>query len=144
MHSRCALSKFCQWDECLGRSWTMMPSGILSLVSYFEASHENALIIVLGEDSRPVIPPTRFSTPALQELLRACWQKDPFMRPNFSTVVQDLKQLRKSSGLPEEIVSPKFPEWQESEGFEFRVSRPSPDMHPIPLFPGTPRKSLYL
>ncbi|KAK0432782.1 hypothetical protein EV421DRAFT_1457902 [Armillaria borealis] len=99
---------------------------------------------VLREDSRPVIPPTRFSTPALQELLRACWQKDPFMRPNFSAVVQELKQLRKSSGLPEEIVSPKFPEWQENEGFEFRVSRPSPDMHPIPLFPGTPPRDLAL
>lgn len=99
---------------------------------------------VLREDSRPVIPPTRFSTPALQELLRACWQKDPFLRPNFSTVVQELKQLRKSSGLPEEIVSPKFPEWQENEGFEFRVSRPSPDMHPIPLFPGTPPRDLIL
>ncbi|KAK0472502.1 hypothetical protein IW261DRAFT_1343551, partial [Armillaria novae-zelandiae] len=93
---------------------------------------------VLREDSRPVIPSTRFSPPALQELLRACWHKDPFMRPNFSTVVQELNQLRKSSGLPEEIVSPKFPEWQENEGIEFRVSRPSPDMHPIPLFPGTP------
>ncbi|KAK0451188.1 uncharacterized protein EV420DRAFT_1561339 [Desarmillaria tabescens] len=98
---------------------------------------------VLREDSRPVIPTTRFSTSALQELLRACWQKDPFLRPNFSAVVQELKQLRKSSGLPEEIISPKFPEWQESE-FEFRVSRPSPDMHPIPLFPGTPPRELAL
>ncbi|KAG7443780.1 uncharacterized protein BT62DRAFT_995815 [Guyanagaster necrorhizus] len=97
---------------------------------------------VLREDSRPVIPSTRFSTSALQKLIRACWQKDPFMRPNFSTVVQELKQMRKSSGLPEEVVLPKFPERQDNESFEFRVSRPSPDMHPVPLLPGTPPRDL--
>ncbi|KAG7443814.1 kinase-like protein [Guyanagaster necrorhizus] len=99
--------------------------------------------LVLVKDSRPDIPSTHFSTSALQDLIGTCWQREPSLRPNFSTIVQELKQMRKSSELPE-VVSLKFPEWRDNESFEFRVSRPSPDMHPVPLLPGTPPRDLTL
>ncbi|KAJ7496034.1 hypothetical protein B0H11DRAFT_2001603 [Mycena galericulata] len=71
------------------------------------------------ENTRPSIPPSRFNTPALQEILRICWHKDPFVRPSFSKIVKDVKQLRKSfcgpSSNPEDIPSPRIPEWQEAD-----------------------------
>ncbi|KAF7353961.1 Protein kinase domain-containing protein [Mycena venus] len=36
---------------------------------------------VLKDNTRPEIPPSRFNTPALQELLCICWDKDPTYRP---------------------------------------------------------------
>lgn len=101
----------------------------------------NGLIIIpvsIEEDSRPTIPLTRFSSVALQDLLRACWARDPFERPPFSKVVQTLKQLRKNTGsATEDIPSPRIQEWKDLEDHEH--SRPSPDMHPIPLPGTTPR-----
>ncbi|KAJ6500147.1 hypothetical protein C8R47DRAFT_284025 [Mycena vitilis] len=92
---------------------------------------------VTKENSRPSVPPSRFNTPGLQEILRVCWHKDPFVRPPFSKIVKDVKQLRKSfcgpSSNPEDIPSPRIPEWQEVDDDYAYTSRPSPDMHPIPL-----------
>ncbi|KAL0058574.1 hypothetical protein AAF712_014737 [Marasmius tenuissimus] len=64
---------------------------------------------VLRDDTRPIIPQTRFSTPAVQEIVRSCWSTNPFDRPTFSEVARDLKKLRKN-GAPEEVTSPRMPE----------------------------------
>jgi hypothetical protein len=100
------------------------------------------------ENTRPSIPLSRFNTPALQELLRICWHKDPFVRPPFSKVVKDLKHMRKSfcgpSSNPEDIPSPRIPDWQEAQDDHTYTSRPSPDMHPIPLPGGSPRELILL
>jgi hypothetical protein len=101
------------------------------------------------DKTRPELPPSRFNTPALQELLRVCWDEDPTVRPPFSKIVKEAKQLRKDAELPfggfEELasppVSPSGPDWREVENAG--LSRPSPDMHPVPL-PKTPRKLTQL
>lgn len=94
------------------------------------------------ENTRPSIPPSRFNSPGLQDLLRLCWHKDPFVRPPFSKIVKDVKQLRKSfcgpSSNPEDIPSPRIPEWNEADDDYAYTSRPSPDMHPIPLSSDSP------
>ncbi|KAJ6589026.1 hypothetical protein B0H19DRAFT_1058099 [Mycena capillaripes] len=103
-------------------------------------SDEAVRDFVLKDNTRPKIPSTRFNTPALQELLRICWHKDPAIRPPFSKIVKATKQMRKAAELPfdgfEDLtsppVSPYRPDWPELD-----ASRPSPDMHPVPL-PNTP------
>jgi hypothetical protein len=97
------------------------------------------------DNTRPKIPSTRFNTPGVQELLRLCWDKDPAVRPPFSKIVKETKQLRRAAELPFDgfdspPVSPRGPDWREVENAG--TSRPSPDMHPIPL-PKTPRKSRF-
>ncbi|KAJ7079089.1 hypothetical protein B0H15DRAFT_520827 [Mycena belliarum] len=94
---------------------------------------------VTEQNDRPNIPPCRFYTPALQEMLSVCWHKDPFVRPAFSKIVKDIKQLKKSfcgpASIPEDIPSPRTPDWQDANDNDdyTYTSRPSPDMHPIPL-----------
>ena len=66
---------------------------------------------------------------ALQDLLRLCWHRNPFVRPSFSKIVWDMKQLRAIAGatpFADDTVSPPIltPE---------RPPRPSPDMRPTPL-----------
>ncbi|KAJ6587171.1 hypothetical protein DFH09DRAFT_1308232 [Mycena vulgaris] len=101
---------------------------------------------VTKENTRPSIPPSRFNTPGLQEILRICWHKDPFVRPGFSKIVRDVKQLRKSfcgpSSNPEDIPSPRIPDWQDADDDYTYTSRPSPDMHPIPLPGDSPPRNL--
>lgn len=93
------------------------------------------LTVYLTEDNtRPPIPRTRWATSGLQELVRLCWHRDPFMRPSFSRVVRELKQLRKNSGTVDDIQSPQITDMMPLEW----PSRPSPDMRPIPLPMGTP------
>ncbi|KAJ6553853.1 hypothetical protein B0H10DRAFT_2169714 [Mycena sp. CBHHK59/15] len=76
-------------------------------------------------------PPTRFDSPALQELLRVCWDRDPAIRPPFSKIVKDAKALRKAAELPfggfDDLPSPRTPDWREADN----QARPSPDMHPF-------------
>ncbi|THU90560.1 hypothetical protein K435DRAFT_968632 [Dendrothele bispora CBS 962.96] len=93
---------------------------------------------VLHEDSRPHIPQSRFATQNMQDLLRSCWAVDPFHRPTFSKVAHDLKLMRKTAGAnSEDIQSPRIPGWEEHElSHQQRFSKPSPDMHPVPL-PGS-------
>ncbi|KAJ7838687.1 hypothetical protein B0H13DRAFT_2239665 [Mycena leptocephala] len=101
---------------------------------------------VTKENTRPSIPPSRFNSPGLQELLCVCWHKDPFVRSPFSKIVKDVKQLRKSfcgpSSNPEDIPSPRIPDWQEADDDYAYTSRPSPDMHPIPLPSDSPPRNL--
>ncbi|KAF7306038.1 Protein kinase domain-containing protein [Mycena chlorophos] len=98
------------------------------------SSDDDVRHFVLKEHTRPIVPPSRCYTPALQELLQACWSQDPFTRPPFSKVVREMKQLRKSfcgSTPSQDIPSPRI--MQEANEDELYMSRPSPDMHPIPL-----------
>ncbi|KAJ6608478.1 hypothetical protein B0H10DRAFT_1815660 [Mycena sp. CBHHK59/15] len=96
-------------------------------------SDEAVRNFVLNDNTRPKIPPTRFDSPALQELLRVCWDRDPAIRPPFSKIVKDAKALRKAAELPfggfDDLPSPRTPDWREADN----QARPSPDMHPIPL-----------
>ncbi|KAJ7781563.1 hypothetical protein B0H16DRAFT_1819089 [Mycena metata] len=106
-------------------------------------SDEAVRNFVLKDKTRPKIPSTRFTTPALQELLRVCWDEDPSIRPSFSKIVKEAKQLRKAAEVPFEgfddlaspPISPRGPDWREVENAS--ASRPSPDMRPVPL-PKTP------
>ncbi|RDB18261.1 Dual specificity protein kinase splA [Hypsizygus marmoreus] len=109
---------------------------------------------VLKEDTRPPIPNTRFNTPALQELLRACWHRDPEMRPSFEQIVKDVKAIRKAfitnlnsaaqiqEGAPDAseerlVLSPiaaaKERQYELQWEWEGHRSRPSPDMAPVAL-----------
>ncbi|KAJ7747345.1 hypothetical protein B0H16DRAFT_1675699 [Mycena metata] len=110
------------------------------------SNDDDVRYFVTKENTRPTIPPSRFNTPALQEILRVCWHKDPFVRPPFSKIVKDVKQLRKSfcgpSSNPEDIPSPRIPDWQEFDDDYTYTSRPSPDMHPIPLPGDSPPRNL--
>lgn len=90
----------------------------------------------LGDNSRPIIPNSRFNTPALQELLRVCWHSDPAVRPSFEKIVLDVRLLRKNFGSVEEAV--KYSPAAFSDELD-HVSRPSPDMKPVPMFVGPPR-----
>jgi hypothetical protein len=81
-------------------------------------------------NQRPNIPRSRVTTPALQDLLRLCWHRNPFLRPSFSKVVWDIKHIRVNDGaLPfiEEAISP--PPLPTPD----QPVRPSPDMRPAPL-----------
>lgn len=85
---------------------------------------------VLKENSRPVLPRySRFNTPGLQEILRACWQTEPSKRPSFKRIARDLKLLRKSSGQ-DTLDSPYLPT---IEDLPEPVGSPSPDMRPTEL-----------
>ncbi|KAF7355415.1 Protein kinase domain-containing protein [Mycena sanguinolenta] len=102
-------------------------------------SDEAVRDFVLKDNTRPKIPPSRFNTPAVQELLRVCWDREPTIRPPFSKIVKEAKELRKAAELPFERfddlvsppVSPRGPNWPDLENS--RLSRLSPDMHPVPL-----------
>ncbi|KAJ7072976.1 hypothetical protein C8F01DRAFT_267337 [Mycena amicta] len=98
---------------------------------------------VLNDKRRPQIPSSRFMTPALETLLDVCWDEDPSVRLPFTRIVKEMKQLRRDAELPfpgfaEDLasppVSPQRPNWRDVEE---EASRPSPDMHPVPL-PKTP------
>lgn len=99
---------------------------------------------VLKDNTRPKLPPSRFNTPALQELLRVCWDRDPAVRPPFVQIVKDVKALRRAAEHPaqglDELVSPPVSPKERGgagAGWDDAPARPSPDMHPIPL-PRTP------
>lgn len=98
------------------------------------------LNLVIEENGRPPIPPSRYVTPALEDLLHEAWHHDPTKRPPFSKLVPDLKQIRKAFGNGgEEAISPAMSDHLELEPKQ----RPSPDMHPIPLPYASPRKHSY-
>ncbi|KAJ7268729.1 hypothetical protein B0H12DRAFT_64026 [Mycena haematopus] len=111
------------------------------------SNDDDVRYFVTKENTRPSIPSSRFNTSSLQELLRVCWHKDPFVRPAFSKIVKDVKQLRKGlcgpSSHPEDIPSPRIPDWQEANDEYAYTSRPSPDMHPIPLPRDSPPRSNF-
>lgn len=82
--------------------------------------------LVLDDNKRPPLPVgSKYATPALQDLVRACWDKDPTKRPPFSQIVPRMKLIRKTT---DDITSPSIPELPELEA-EFPL-RPSPDIRP--------------
>ncbi|KAF4568598.1 hypothetical protein EYR40_009997 [Pleurotus pulmonarius] len=102
---------------------------------------EAVTFFVLHENGRPPVPPSRYVTPALEELLREAWHHDPTIRPPFSKLVSDLKQIRKAFGNGgEEAISPAMSDHLELEPKQ----RPSPDMHPIPLPYTSPPRTQFL
>ncbi|KAF8889717.1 hypothetical protein CPB85DRAFT_1333584 [Mucidula mucida] len=96
---------------------------------------------VLKENSRPLIPITPYTKPGnppvLQELLRNCWHRESKLRPDFVTIVKDVKMMRLNEGVPEDVISPKIPEWTlpSSEDFDDRVPS-SPDLRPTSFLSG--------
>ncbi|KDR78141.1 hypothetical protein GALMADRAFT_245167 [Galerina marginata CBS 339.88] len=53
--------------------------------------------LVLKEDQRPPIPKyPPFNTPGLQDILRACWQRNPQERPTFAEIAHNFESLRRS------------------------------------------------
>ncbi|KAJ6627483.1 hypothetical protein B0H10DRAFT_2161143 [Mycena sp. CBHHK59/15] len=100
-------------------------------------SDEAVRNFVLNDNTRPTIPSTRFNSPALHELLRVCWDRNPAIRPPFSKIVKDTKALRKAAELPftafDDLSSPTSPPISDWRDDNQGPSRPSPDMHPIPL-----------
>ncbi|KAJ7617179.1 hypothetical protein FB45DRAFT_756602 [Roridomyces roridus] len=106
-------------------------------------SDEAVRNFVLRDKTRPQIPQTPFTTPALQELMRLCWAESPALRPPFQAIVKELKKQRRDAERPLEghdelvspPVSPHIPSWEDLE--DSATTRLSPDMHPVPL-PQTP------
>ncbi|KDQ23602.1 hypothetical protein PLEOSDRAFT_1078986 [Pleurotus ostreatus PC15] len=98
-------------------------------------------VLTTEENGRPPIPPSRYVTPALEDLLHEAWHHDPTKRPPFSKLVPDLKQIRKAFGNGgEEAISPAMSDHLELEPKQ----RPSPDMHPIPLPYASPPRTQFL
>lgn len=102
------------------------------------------------ENSRPLIPITPYTKPGegaeLQELMRNCWHRDPKVRPEFSTIVKDLKSMRLNEGVPEDVISPKFPDWTPLPPTEEwdRQTSASPDLHPVGFVSGSSRECIVL
>ncbi|KAF5960887.1 hypothetical protein HYC85_002096 [Camellia sinensis] len=55
-----------------------------------------AAVGVVQEGLRPTIP--KHTHPKLAELLEKCWQQNPTLRPNFSEIIEILKQISKEVG----------------------------------------------
>ncbi|KAF3434774.1 hypothetical protein FNV43_RR21860 [Rhamnella rubrinervis] len=55
-----------------------------------------AAVGVVQKGLRPVIP--KNTHPKLTELLEKCWQQDPALRPDFSEIIEILKQIAKEVG----------------------------------------------
>jgi hypothetical protein len=107
-------------------------------------------VIFVEDNTRPQIPPGRYNMPAVQELLRVCWDRDPGVHPAFVKVAKEVRSLRRvfsaaiggvggngsGNGNGEEgSWSPFLAEVEERH-----VGRPSPDMRPIALPSGSPRE----
>ncbi len=106
--------------------------------------YDQANVPHLEENSRPLIPITPYTKPGnppvLQELLRNCWHRESKLRPDFVTIVKDVKMMRLNEGVPEDVISPKIPEWTlpSSEDFDDRVPS-SPDLRPTSFLSGAQR-----
>ncbi|CAA7263929.1 unnamed protein product [Cyclocybe aegerita] len=84
---------------------------------------------LLKDNSRPPVPRnSRFNIPAVQELLRTCWDENPEKRPTFTKIARDLRLVRKSFG--HEVDSPHLPPIVDLPEHK---SSPSPDMRPSDL-----------
>ena len=87
---------------------------------------------------RPEPPLQRVWSQSLTDILHACWQRDPALRPSFITVDERVQRLRARYGADLK----ESPQPRPSE-LEHMKTRKSPDMHPIPL-PLLPRMSSLL
>lgn len=73
-------------------------------VPFAEMNPHQATLAVVLEDARPPIP--AFIPPKFKELIEACWHRDPAVRPDFPSIIQQLKQLEKL-GLPRVNLTPE-------------------------------------
>lgn len=105
------------------------------MVQFSESS--NVPAPYLDGNERPPLPlGSKYVTPALQDLVRACWDKDPTQRPSFSQIVPRAKSIRKSAGeLFDDVNSPRLVELPEPGDEAYRNH--SPDIRPVQLPPGT-------
>lgn len=85
---------------------------------------------------RPELPLNRVWSPQLADIVSACWQQNPGLRPPFSKIEVDMQALRDSLGEAKE--SPKTPSARLSP-LETPSAQTSPDMRPVPL-PILPRE----
>ena len=61
-------------------------------------------------NKRPTIP-ADFSSPLLHELIGVCWDKNPDNRPSFTSIIEQVQQLRHSAGESDDLLySPTVPE----------------------------------
>lgn len=61
---------------------------------YEQLSPLQAAVGVVQQGLRPSIP--SHSHPKLVGLLKRCWQRDPFLRPEFSEILELLQQLERT------------------------------------------------
>ncbi|CAK5265672.1 unnamed protein product [Mycena citricolor] len=97
---------------------------------------EDVRYFVIKENTRPQVPLSRNTTAEFMKLLGACWDWDAAVRPLFAQIVDELRVIRRNLGgamsAGEDIPgmkTPRLPDWSIDE--EDRLSRQSPDMHPI-------------
>ncbi|KAI3502806.1 hypothetical protein L1887_31132 [Cichorium endivia] len=69
-------------------------------VPYSYLTPLQAAVGVVQQGLRPTIP--KDTHPKLKELLESCWQQNPTSRPNFTQILDKLKQLAKEVGSPGE------------------------------------------
>ncbi|KAL6299815.1 hypothetical protein BKA93DRAFT_569950 [Sparassis latifolia] len=81
---------------------------------------------VLEQNMRPELPLVRVWSSQLGNVIQSCWNVNPTLRPSFSKIEHDIKQIRLHFGadLRESPLPLKSPEL---------ATRKSPDMHPVPL-----------
>ncbi|KAL7611287.1 serine/threonine-protein kinase STY17 isoform X1 [Lactuca sativa] len=65
-------------------------------VPYSYLTPLQAAVGVVQQGLRPTIP--KETHPKLKELLESCWQQNPSLRPNFTQILDKLKQLAKEVG----------------------------------------------
>ncbi|EIM84603.1 uncharacterized protein STEHIDRAFT_100616 [Stereum hirsutum FP-91666 SS1] len=99
---------------------------------------------VLENNMRPPVPLNPTCPSGVNSIIEACWNRDPKLRPTFTTIERDVERLRLQLGSP----LPDSPRPSSVLSMirheEHEHDRPSPDMHPIPL-PGTsPRDDLIV
>ncbi|KAJ7134082.1 hypothetical protein C8R43DRAFT_1073047 [Mycena crocata] len=51
------------------------------------------------DNTRPEIPSTRFDSPELQRLIRASWDTNPAVRPDFSNIVKTTQHLQRAAEI---------------------------------------------
>ncbi|XP_017243502.1 serine/threonine-protein kinase STY46-like [Daucus carota subsp. sativus] len=71
-------------------------------VPYENLTPLQAAVGVVQKGMRPIIP--QQTHPLIVELLEKCWQQDPFLRPEFSEIIDILQHIAKTVGEEEKPV----------------------------------------
>ncbi|GMP97842.1 hypothetical protein CsSME_00045946 [Camellia sinensis var. sinensis] len=66
------------------------------ILPYSYSTPLQAAVGVVQQGLRPTIP--KHTHPKLAELLEKCWQQNPTLRPNFSEIIEILRQISKEVG----------------------------------------------
>ena len=86
----------------------------------------------IDNDERPPWPnSSKYVTPQLQDLVRACWDQDPTKRPSFADIVPLTQIIRETTPLLTEDFTPSYISELPELGIEDPVS--SPDIRPVLL-----------